>query len=93
MVCFVLINRQNALFALEKSTIYRPTQFNFNAFYQESEVMYFGTTKGLVAFRPSEIKYEEKFKPVFFTDFQLYNGEVKMEDTLQNSSIRSQIAL
>lgn len=57
------------------------TQFNFNAFYQESEVMYFGTTKGLVAFRPSEIKYEEKFKPVFFTDFQLYNGEVKMEDT------------
>lgn len=55
-------------------------QFNFNASFQWEGVMYFGTTKGLVSFIPAEISYESEFNPVTFTDFQLYNGKVKLED-------------
>lgn len=61
------------------------TQFNYNACYQQDGVMHFGTTKGLLSFQPNEIEYNNEFKTVLFTDFQLYNGEVKMEKSYRIS--------
>lgn len=61
------------------------TQFNYNACFHQAGVMSFGTTKGLISFKPTEIKYESEFKPVLFTDFQLYNGEVEMKDAYRIS--------
>lgn len=61
------------------------TQFNYNACYQKGGTMYFGTTKGMISFKPAEIAYDNSFKPVRFTDFQLYNGQVSMDEKYRRS--------
>lgn len=61
------------------------TQFNFNACYQNKGVMYFGTTKGMISFKPDEIVYDNSFESIYFTDFQLYNGQVKVDDAYRRS--------
>ncbi|QPH37854.1 response regulator [Pedobacter endophyticus] len=49
------------------------SQFNYNACYQNNGVMYFGTAKGLVSFKPTNINFDPKFKSVIFTGFKLLN--------------------
>lgn len=48
-------------------------QFNYNACYHKGGTMYFGTSKGLITFKPDQMHFDRKFKEVIFTDFELLN--------------------
>lgn len=55
------------------------TQFNYNACFKNGNIMYFGTTKGIVFFKPTEISFKSSFKPITLIDFQLYDGQIAVE--------------
>lgn len=54
--------------------------FNSQACYKEGEMLYFGTTGGLVYFNPDHISRWDQFKPVYFTGFELISNDKKTID-------------
>jgi ligand-binding sensor domain-containing protein len=56
-------------------------QFNFNSAYKDSSGrMYFGSVKGLISFKPEEIRKNEFIPPVYITSFQIFNQELNISE-------------
>lgn len=56
-------------------------QYNYKAYYKGSDgKLYFGGINGFNAFYPSKIKSETKGAPVSFTNFQLFNRDLNLEE-------------
>ncbi|MDB5278744.1 MAG: histidine kinase [Ferruginibacter sp.] len=54
-------------------------QFNYNSGYKDSTgKMYFGSVKGMIAFRPDDLLKTTLDAPVFITGFQVQNKEVEI---------------
>ena len=53
-------------------------QFNYNACSRKEDILYFGTTGGLVWFNPSEIDYSQRTNSVYFTSLELLNSDKKL---------------
>ncbi len=64
--------------------------FNYNAAFKDSAgTMYFGTTKGMVSFKPGEIKKASITNPLYITGFQVNNNEVDLHT--ENSPLSTSI--
>lgn len=63
--------------------------FNFNsAFQDEDGKMFFGGNKQVVAFYPSDIKFNTFSAPTYFTDFKLFNKSIPVDS---NGILKKQI--
>ncbi|MES2892034.1 MAG: two-component regulator propeller domain-containing protein [Bacteroidota bacterium] len=65
-------------------------QFNYNSgFKDDSGRMYFGSVKGMISFKPSNLPRHDFNPPVYFTGFQVNNVEVPIQPntTLPQSMI------
>ncbi len=53
-------------------------QFNYNSGYSDSAgVLYFGSVKGMISFRPDKCSPNDFIPPVYITGFQVNNKEIK----------------
>lgn len=73
-------------------------QFNYNSAYKTaSGRMYFGSIKGLISFRPSELSVVKEPVKLFITDFHLNNKELRTgsedPELLQSISVTEKIRL
>lgn len=50
-------------------------QFNYNASALDGDMLYFGTTEGVVWFNPLEIECKKRINTVYFTGIELLNGD------------------
>lgn len=56
-------------------------QYNYKAYYKGSDgKLYFGGINGFNAFYPSKIKTDTKVAPVSFTNFQLFNKDLDLDE-------------
>lgn len=53
-------------------------QFNYNACSRKEDILYFGTTGGLVWFNPSEIEYSQRANSVYFIGLELLNNDKEL---------------
>lgn len=61
-------------------------QFNYKSGYKNKKgIMYFGTVKGMISFKPSEFNKNEYIPPVVITGFKLLNSEKSFEKQLSNN--------
>ena len=68
----------NKIRVFTKSDGLLTNQFNFNSAFRDAQNrLYFGTIEGLSVVDPSEIKDDLTFPPVFLTNFQLHNKDVR----------------
>lgn len=82
--------------ATEQITVYTQAnglitdQFNYNSAYKNSDgKMYFGSVKGMIAFKPSAFDQKEASPPTYITGFQINNKEVIPND--EHSPLRRSI--
>lgn len=54
------------------------TQFNYNAYFQKDDTMYFGSTGGLFSFKPADIKYDKPVNHVYLTSIEFLNHKNKV---------------
>jgi len=65
-------------------------QFNYNAAYKATDgTLYFGTVKGLIRFNPNHLEEKNYVPPIYFTGFQVYNHELKINE--QESPLKKSI--
>lgn len=55
-------------------------QFNYNSGFKDSEgIMYFGSIKGMITFRPETFSHNNFVPPVYITGLQVNNKELKVD--------------
>ncbi|THU32901.1 histidine kinase [Niastella caeni] len=79
--------QQMVLYTTANGLLY--DQFNYNSGYKDATgKLYFGTIKGMIAFRPEDFESSHYLPPVYITGFQVHNKELliqKEHSTLQQS--------
>lgn len=73
-------NPHNQTFSNYHTTHGLPTeQFNYNSSYKNDDgTLFFGTVKGLISFKPSDFTPNRFNPPVYITDIQINNTDVKV---------------
>jgi len=78
LVCFN--PDQNKIKIFTKANGLLSDQFNYNSAYKdETGKMYFGSSKGMIAFDPKNFISNNFVAPVFITGFQVHNQEVRVD--------------
>jgi len=77
------LNPKNGKMKLYRANDGLPTeQFNYNSSYKDRNgTLYFGTTKGLVSFRPSDFTKNNYIPPVYITELQINNKVQKIDSS------------
>jgi len=84
------LNPKNGKMKLYRANDGLPTeQFNYNSSYKDRDgTLYFGTTKGLVSFRPSDFTKNNYIPPVYITELQINN---KVQQIASSGLLRQSI--
>lgn len=77
LVCFNPVNK--AVKTYSRSNGLLNEQFNYkSSFLDEQGIMYFGSVKGMISFRPEDFTENNFVSPVYITGFQIYNEEIQI---------------